>query len=41
VQQIVHAHTGDISVEENAGGGACFRLHFPHVPEEYKKDPQL
>ncbi len=38
VQQIVHARTGDMSVEENAGGGACFRLSFTyshssaHVP---------
>lgn len=31
VQQIIHAHAGDISVGENADGGACFRLHFPHV----------
>ena len=51
VQQIVHAHTGDMSVEENAGGGACFRLsfasahadplHLPDIPHEQQKDPQL
>jgi signal transduction histidine kinase len=50
VQQIVHAHTGDMNVEENAGGGACFRLSFvsssshaplPHISHEQQKDTEL
>ena len=34
VRQIVHAHTGDIRVDDNQGGGACFRLCFPHIRQE-------
>lgn len=29
VKQIVNAHDGDIVVDENAGGGACFRIRLP------------
>ena len=38
VLQLVQAHTGDISVHDNQGGGACFRLYFPYLshPQQEK-----
>ncbi|HEB78828.1 MAG TPA: two-component sensor histidine kinase, partial [Methylothermaceae bacterium] len=34
VQQIIHAHGGDIEVGESQWGGACFHFWLPRTHEE-------
>lgn len=38
VQQIVHTHEGTITVHDNPGGGACFRLWLPRSRSSTNND---